>query len=48
MKGMHGAHARRLYYSVAIPSMLYAADVWCSQIAHAPRARKREGMKAAI
>ena len=45
---MHGAHARRLYYSVAIPSMLYAADVWCSQPKNSPNSRKKGGMKAAI
>ena len=47
-KGMHGAHAQRLYYSVAIPSMLYAADVWCSQPKNSPNSRKKGGMKAAI
>jgi hypothetical protein len=29
-RGMHGQHARALYYAVALPSMLYAADVWCT------------------
>jgi hypothetical protein len=48
MKGMHRAHAQRLYYSVAIPSMLYAADVWCPQPVISLNTRKKEGMKAAI
>jgi len=47
-KGMRGTHARRLYYSVAIPSMLYAADVWCPQSASPPNTKKKAGMKAAI
>src|SRR5271156_4247386 len=29
-KGIKGGLARRLYYSVAVASMLYAADVWCA------------------
>ena len=41
MRGMHGTFTRRLFYSVAAPSMLYAANVWCTQPA------KRTGMKAA-
>jgi hypothetical protein len=47
-KGMHGAHAHRLYYSVAIPSMLYAVDVWCPKPASPSNSRKKGGMKAAI
>src|SRR5271163_3977309 len=27
---MKGGLARRLYYGVAVPSMLYAVDVWCA------------------
>ena len=45
---MHGALARRLFYSVAIPSILYAADVWCSQAVSSTYSRKKGGMKAAI
>jgi len=48
MKGMHGAHAWRLYYSVAVLSMLYAADVWCAQPATSPSSKKKGKMKAAI
>lgn len=42
--GMRGELARRMYYSSVIPSMLYAADVWC---APAPRVNGKEarGMK---
>ena len=47
-RGMRGAFARRLFYNVAIPSMLYAADVWCSQAAHPAYPRKKGTMKAAI
>jgi len=47
-KGMHGAHARRLYYSVAIPSMLYAVDMWCPQPANSSNSRRKGGMRAAI
>jgi len=28
-KGMHGNFVKRLYYSIAVPSMLYAVDTWC-------------------
>jgi ribonuclease HI len=47
-RGMHGTFARKLYYSVAIPSMLYAADVWCPQTQNTSGSRKKNGMKAAI
>ena len=47
-KGMHRAFTRRLFYSVAVPSMLYAADVWCSQAVSSTYSRKKGGMKAAI
>ena len=47
-KEMHGAHARRLYYSVTIPSMLYAVDVWCPQPANSLNSRRKGGMRAAI
>jgi len=30
-KGMRGEFARRMYYAVVAPSMLYAADVWCTE-----------------
>ena len=40
-RGMHGTFMRRLFYSIAAPSMLYTADVWCTQPA------KRMGTKAA-
>ena len=42
VRGMHGTYTRRLFYSVAIPSMLYAADVWCSQVANSAHSKKRE------
>jgi len=45
---MCGAFARRLFYSITIPSMLYAADVWCSQAANPAYSRKKGTMKAAI
>ena len=47
-KEMHGAHTRRLYYSVTIPSMLYAVDVWCPQPANSLNSRRKGGMRAAI
>ena len=47
-KGMHGTYARRLFYSVAAPSMLYAADVWCTQPAKRTGAKTARGMGAAI
>src|SRR5271155_3313845 len=30
VKGMKGGLARRLYYGVAVASMLYAVDIWCA------------------
>ena len=45
---MHGAHAWRLYYSIAIPSMLYTVDVWCPQPANSLNSRRKGGMRAAI
>ena len=47
-RGMHGAHSRRLFYSVALPSMLYAADVWCTQPAKGTGTKRARGMGAAI
>ena len=47
-RGMCGAFARRLFYSVAIPSMLNAADMWCSQAVSPTYSRKKGSMKAAI
>jgi len=29
-RGMHGTHGRTIYQAVALPSMLYVADVWCT------------------
>ena len=47
-RGMHGAHSRRLFYSVALSSMLYAADVWCTQPAKGTGTKRARGMGAAI
>jgi len=38
--GMRGELARRMYYSSVVPSMLYAADVWC---APQPKVNGKEG-----
>src|SRR5271155_560924 len=32
VKGINGGLARRLYYGVAVASMLYAADIWCAPL----------------
>ena len=48
MKGMHGMYVRRLFYSVAAPSMLYTADVWCTQPARRPGTKTARGMGVAI
>ena len=45
---MHGTFTRRLFYSVAAPSMLYAADVWCTQPAKRTGTKAARGMGAAI
>ena len=47
-RGMHGTFTRRLFYSVAAPSMLYAADIWCTQPAKRTGAKAARGMGAAI
>jgi len=47
-KGMHRMLTRRLFYSVAAPSMLYAADVWCTQPAKRSGTKIARGMGAAI
>ena len=48
MRGMHGTFTRRLFYSVAAPSMLYAADIWCTQPVKRMGAKAARGMGAAI
>lgn len=48
-KGAQGAMIRRLYRAVAVPRMLYAADVWCVPYKRAKKGRKpRQDMVAAI
>ena len=47
-KGMHRRFMRRLFYSVAAPSMLYAADVWCTQPAKRTGTKIARGMGAVI
>ena len=48
MKGMHGMFTRRLFYSVTALSMLYAADVWCTQPARRLGTKTARGMGVAI
>ena len=48
MRGMHGTFTRRLFYSVAAPSMLYAVDIWCTQPVKRMGAKAARGMGAAI
>ena len=36
-RGIGGTFSRRLYLGVAVPSMLYAADVWCTPAAGASK-----------
>ena len=45
---MHGAFMRRLFYSVTTLSMLYAADIWCTQPAKRTGTKAARGMGAAI
>ena len=48
MKGMRGMHTWQLYYSVALLSMLYAVDVWCTQSLERKGRKAKRGMWAAI
>jgi len=47
-KGMHGQHMRTLYQAVALPSMLYAADIWCTPPMKIGGGRVTRGMGTAI
>jgi len=47
-RGMHGMHGRTMYNAVALPSMLYAADVWCSPPMKIDGGKKTRGMGGAI
>jgi hypothetical protein len=42
-RGIHGKLMRRLYESVVIPKMLYAADVWCTRLVTKGRGKKGRG-----
>jgi hypothetical protein len=45
---MHGMHGRTMYNAVALPSMLYAADVWCLPPMKIGGGKKTRGMGGAI
>ncbi|EJD40645.1 hypothetical protein AURDEDRAFT_43148, partial [Auricularia subglabra TFB-10046 SS5] len=39
-KGVEGALIRRLYVAVAVPKMMYAADLWCTPIRDGVKGRR--------
>jgi len=47
-KGMRGEFMRAMLYGVAIPSMLYAADVWCVPPVRRANGRQMRGTKGFI
>jgi len=47
-KGMRGEFMRAMLYGVAIPSMLYAADVWCVPPVRRANGRQTRGTKGFI